>query len=337
MNTLLRIDASARTDNSISRMLADKYLHLWQEKNIDSKIIKRDLAQDKIPHLSNKTIEAFFSEDLAISSETNLSDQLIQELRDADQIVISSPLYNLSLPSTLKAYFDHVVRAGHTFEVHQDNYCGLLKNKKAVIITTRGGVSTTGLNDDFQTDYLKQILTFMGITDIELVSAEGTAFEDPEREHYISLAEQKISNIFSQESEITWTGDFSLSDKQEISNLRNEQAQSIVNGDAKFYADLCTDDVTLMVPGKDIISGKPHFLKVEKALFESHSFSTFIKYPESIERHGDIAIELGRQEISMNSSTSNSGIAAAKQKYMHVFRLTQLGWRYETLMSNPSE
>jgi uncharacterized protein (TIGR02246 family) len=337
MTTLLRLDASARIDNSISRMLADQYQYLWQKQNSDGNIIYRDLTINIIPHLSSETIEAFHSEGEISSMATKLSDQLIQELKDADQVLISSPLYNLSLPSTLKSYFDHVVRSGLTFKVQQDNYNGLLKNTSAVIVTTRGGLSSPAVTDDFQKDYLKQILSFMGITDIKIISTEGTALAEPERAQHISLAEQQISDIFNKKITFTWNGHFSTSDQQEINSLRNEQAQSIVNGDAQFYADLCTEDVTLMIPGQDIIYGRTQFLQTEQALFNSNSFCSFKKKPESIERHGDIAIELGRQEITMTNSTSNNGVFSSKQKYMHVFRLTQLGWRYASLMSNPSE
>lgn len=337
MTTLLRLDASIRNDNSVSRSLADYYQHNWQAHHSNGNVVLRDLAHQQIPHLSNDLVEAFQSEEPELSDVTRLSDGLIQELKNADQLLISSPLYNLSLPSTLKSYFDHVVRSGHTFDTQGGELVGLLEGKRAIIITTRGGLSDTAVVDDFQTDYLKQILSFIGITDVRVISAEGTTFDEPEKSRYLSLATEQITDIFNKQKIDFWKGDFSSSDQQEINSLRDKQAQAIIDGDAQSYTDLCTDDVTLMIPGYDIIRGRTDFLTAEEKLFKSSSFADFVKYPESIERQGDIAIELGQQEITMNNTSNNTGVFSSKQKYMHIFRLTKQGWRYAALMSNPSE
>lgn len=337
MTTLLRLDASIRNDNSVSRSLADFYQQNWEAHHSNGNVVFRDLAHHQIPHLSNDLVEAFQLEEPEQSDVTRLSDELIKELKNVDQLLISSPLYNLSLPSTLKSYFDHIVRSGHTFEVQGNELVGLLKGISAVIITTRGGISDAGVADDFQTDYLKQILSFVGITNVRVISAEGTTLDEPEKSHYFSLATEQISDIFNKQEIDFWKSDFSSSEQKEINSLRVKQAQAIMNGDAKSYADLCTDDVTLMIPDHDIIRGRTSFFKVEEKLFKTNSFSSFKKSPESIERQGNIAIELGRQEVTMNNVSNKTGVFSSKQKYMHVFRLTQLGWRYATLMSNPSE
>jgi len=117
MKTLLRIDASARTIGSHSRMIADYCQDKWEETHPQGKIIRRDLASEPIPHLSDDMIEAFQKAGRHPSPATGLSDSLIQELKAADHLLISSPLYNLTLPSTLKAYFDYVVRSEVTFSM----------------------------------------------------------------------------------------------------------------------------------------------------------------------------------------------------------------------------
>lgn len=336
MTNLLRIDASARIDSSISRTLANKYQHHWENTNPNGKVINRDLAQNQLPHLSDELIAAFH-DDASPSSATQLSDELIHELKTVDQLLISSPLYNLTLPSTLKAYFDHIVRSGHTFDVHNNDIIGLLEGISAVVITSRGGLSDSTDTDDFQTEYLKQILSFIGITDITIISAEGTSLDEPEKSRYFSMAEQQINNLFRAQETNFWNRDFSKNEQEEISLLRDKQTQAIINGDAHFYANLCTEDVTLMIPGHDMIIGRTEFYQAEEKLFNHSSFSSFKKYPTSIERQGNIAIEFGRQEVIMNNTSNNTGVFSAKQKYMHVFRLTKQGWQYASLMSNPSE
>jgi len=86
-----------------------------------------------------------------------------------------------------------------------------------------------------------------------------------------------------------------------------------------------------------MVSGRAQFLSTEKKLFETASFSTFVKYPEKIERSGDRVIEIGRQNVTMEKNDEEGGVFSARQKYMHVFRLTPQGWRYAVLMSNHCE
>ena len=130
MKTLLRIDASVRINGSNTCALTDYFQARWQKANPEGDVIRRCLASDPIPHLSNEMIEAF-QQASGPSQRTSLSDTLIDELRRADHVLVGSPLYNLTLPSTLKAYFDHVVRSGATFEVRRGNYRGLLNGRSA--------------------------------------------------------------------------------------------------------------------------------------------------------------------------------------------------------------
>lgn len=177
MNTLLRIDASERPNGSHSRNLGDYFEQLWLKENPKGKVIRCDLRTLKIPHLNGQMIEAFYQEN-KFPGILKLSNQLIQELKNADLILITTPFYNYSIPSTLKAYIDHVVRANMTFAYSKDGiHAGLLQRKRAAIITTKGGVfkGTDYSHLDFQEPYLRTVLNFIGIDEIEIFSLEGTA------------------------------------------------------------------------------------------------------------------------------------------------------------------
>lgn len=337
MTTLLRIDASTRIKGSHSRRLADYYQTQWLKTHPQGKIILRDLALNPVPHLTHEMIEAFQAEGKSSSPATALSHVLIQELRAADHLLIGSPMYNFSLPSTLKAYFDHVVRSGLTFDIEGDQYTGCLEGKIATLITARGGVASSTEDDDFQINYLKKILTFIGIGPVETITLQGTSLQESKQNQYFSKAKKEVDRLFQTQKVPLWEGLFSEKDMQEIRDLQKNQARAIIKGDATAYSKLCADDIQLMIPGHDIISGRAQFLVAEKKLFETARFSKFIKTPEKIERSGNTVVEIGRQVVSMEKSTDKGGVFSARQKYMHIFRLTQQGWRYAALMSNPSE
>ncbi|MDT8449297.1 MAG: NAD(P)H-dependent oxidoreductase, partial [Wenzhouxiangellaceae bacterium] len=138
----------------------------------------RNLWPDTIPHLDDATFEAFATPGAERSDDQKrlvaLSDALIAELEAADVVVIGLPMYNFGVPSTLKAWFDHVARAGVTFRYTETGPEGLVRGKRAVIACARGG-RYSGTADDLQTAYVRKFLGFIGITDIEMVYAEGLA------------------------------------------------------------------------------------------------------------------------------------------------------------------
>ncbi len=182
MRTLLRIDSSSRTKDSHSRQLADVVERHWRLANPNGKVINRDLAIFKIPHILNETIVGFYTPENARTNSLKIalsvSDELIEELYEADDLLISSPLYNLNIPSNLKAYFDQVTRVGKTFGMDdKGNYYGMLKGKNAYLALVKGGnYKGTPLEEyDFQEPYLKAILNHMGIDMQHIFSLEGTA------------------------------------------------------------------------------------------------------------------------------------------------------------------
>jgi FMN-dependent NADH-azoreductase len=174
MKTLLRIDSSIRHNDSISRAIGDHFVSRWKEEYPSGKIITRDLQQNPIPHLTQSTVLAFFGGQ-ATGDELALSDLLIDEIMISDELLITCPMYNFQIPSSLKAYLDHVVRLNKTFQYKNGEYIGLLKNKKCVIITTMGGRKQDVNQEEGFECYLRNILSFVGIYGTEIYCIDGTS------------------------------------------------------------------------------------------------------------------------------------------------------------------
>lgn len=173
--TVLHIDSSARLTGSVSRDLTAQVV----ERLGAQEIIRRDLATP-LPLLDEAWIGANFTPADQRSDDQKsllaLSDELIAELQAADTIVIGAPVYNFSVPSTLKAWIDLVARAGVTFRYSEAGPEGLLKGKRAIVVVTSGG-TPAGSDYDYASRYLSQILGFIGITDVELVAADQQAID----------------------------------------------------------------------------------------------------------------------------------------------------------------
>jgi FMN-dependent NADH-azoreductase len=176
MKTLLQINSSVFGDNGQSSQLNQQLVQEWLAKNPEGKVVKRDLTQDVIPHLDSTRVSAFFTPADKRSAEqqtiVDYSDALINEIQQADAIVIGAPMYNFSIPSQLKSYLDHLARAGVTFKYTETGPVGLLDNKPVYIVTTRGGVHKD-LPSDSVTGFLNTFLNFIGLTDLHFIYAEG--------------------------------------------------------------------------------------------------------------------------------------------------------------------
>jgi FMN-dependent NADH-azoreductase len=139
---------SGMSEGSISRQLTAEFLEKWKAAEPGAKIIERDLAAHPLPHLTEQTLGAFFTPAEQRSPEqaraAQLSDQLVAELAAADVVLIGAPMYNFSISSGLKAWIDHVARAGVTFKYTESGPVGLLKGKKVYVFTSRGGVYSQG-------------------------------------------------------------------------------------------------------------------------------------------------------------------------------------------------
>lgn len=196
MKTILRLNSSLFSTDGQSSRLADAFVA--GRKAAGAAVIDRDLATDPVPHLTAERFQAFLSKpetrtalEAAVLAQ---SDALIAELRRADEIVIGLPMYNFGIPSTLKAYFDHVARAGQTFKYTDQGSVGLLAGKKAFVFAARGGYYA-GTASDTQTQYVRDFLAFLGITDVEFVYAEGLAINAASREKSLTEARRIVENL----------------------------------------------------------------------------------------------------------------------------------------------
>ena len=182
MATLLRIDASSRGDYSVSKTLGNHFTAKWQAKNGGGKVISHDVTQERLPFVDLPWLGGAFTpaEQHSIDQKTaiQVSDDLVAEVFEADEILITTPMYNFSIPAALKAWIDHIVRLGKTFD---SSFQGLVKGKKATIIMASGSVYTPGAqleSYNVATAYLKQILAFIGITDTTVILAGGSSAVD---------------------------------------------------------------------------------------------------------------------------------------------------------------
>jgi FMN-dependent NADH-azoreductase len=176
---LLRIDSSARR-HSVSRQLTGRFAEAWQQEHPQGKVIERDLATTTLPHITDEWVHAVYSNPATLTAEQKqvlqLSDTLVEELVQADTIVIGAPMYNFAIPAPLKAWIDQVVRVGKTVLFAAAGPEGILKGKKVYVITSRGGAFRPGTPTerfDYQEPYLRHILGFIGLTDVTFVHAEN--------------------------------------------------------------------------------------------------------------------------------------------------------------------
>lgn len=178
MTTLLHIKSSIFGDEGQSSQLAQRYVDRWQAANPNGRVVVRDLAAEPVPHLTAERFQGFFArpEDRTPTqvAATREADALIAELMAADTVVLGLPMYNFSIPSGLKAYFDHVARAGTTFRYTKHGPEGLVGDKPVVVFAARGG-RYQGTELDTQTPLLRTFLGFLGMTDVRFVYAEGLA------------------------------------------------------------------------------------------------------------------------------------------------------------------
>ncbi len=199
MTTILQLNASLFGADSQSTRLATEFVDTLRERHGgDVTVLRRDLGEDPVPHLTAERFRAFGTAPAQrIPEQTKMvaeSDALIEQLKRADLIVIGLPMYNFGVPSTLKAYFDHVARAGVTFQYTANGPKGLLTGKKAYVFATRGG-RYAGTPGDLQTAYVRQFLGFLGINEVEFTYAEGLALGDEHRETALETARSRITQL----------------------------------------------------------------------------------------------------------------------------------------------
>jgi FMN-dependent NADH-azoreductase len=196
MSTLLYVRTSLYGTHGASSQLAERFIAEWRTRNPGGHVIVRDLAADPVPHLTAERFQAFNTKPEERTPEQRAvvaySDALIDELRRADTIVLGVPMYNFSVPSTLRTYFDHIARAGVTFRYTSNGPEGLLAGRRAYVFVTRGGIYDSGA--DSQVPYLRQFLRFIGI-ESEFVFAEGLAYGEESRQKSLAGAREQIASL----------------------------------------------------------------------------------------------------------------------------------------------
>jgi len=171
---LLHIDSSITGQGSASRQLSSAIVAEFTRHAPGVDVVRRDLDADPIPHLDSGSL-----------AETLAGGAIVDEFIDADVVVIGAPMYNFAVPSQLKAWFDRIVIAGKTFRYTESGPVGLAGGKRVIIASSRGGLYAPGAPsqaNDFQETYLRAILGFIGVEDVEFVRAEGLAFGPDQRE-----------------------------------------------------------------------------------------------------------------------------------------------------------
>ncbi|MCP1512195.1 MULTISPECIES: FMN-dependent NADH-azoreductase [Pseudomonas] len=198
MSNVLIIESSARQQDSISRQLTRQFIGQWRAAHPADRISVRDVALNPVPHLDANLLGGWMkaaeqrNDDEQISLDR--SNELTDELLAADVLVLAAPMYNFAIPSTLKAWLDHVLRAGVTFKYTPTGPQGLLTGKRAIVLTARGGIHT-GASSDHQEPYLRQVMAFIGIHDVTFIHAEGVNLSGDFQEKGINHAKALIAQV----------------------------------------------------------------------------------------------------------------------------------------------
>ena len=200
MTKVLIIDSAATGAASVSRKLTAEFAEQLRRHQPAVRIIRRDVGTAPIPHLTEATVGAIrgaAAESAEAQAALALSDQLISELKEADLIVIGAPMYNFGIASTLKAWFDHVLRAGITFRYTAEGPEGLVKGKRAIVVESRAGLYSEGpaAANDSQEPHLRTLLAFMGVDDVSFIRAEKLAFGPEIASEAIADAAQALAGL----------------------------------------------------------------------------------------------------------------------------------------------
>jgi FMN-dependent NADH-azoreductase len=198
MSRVLIIESSARQQDSVSRQLTQQFISQWRAAHPADDITVRDLAVKLVPHLDIDLLGGWMKpvgerspvEQAALDRSNELTDELVA----ADVVVLAAPMYNFAIPSTLKSWFDHVLRAGVTFKYGETGPQGLLTGKRAYVLTARGGIYA-GSASDHQEPYLRQVLGFVGIHDVTFIHAEGLNMGGDFSEKGLNQAVAKLAQV----------------------------------------------------------------------------------------------------------------------------------------------
>lgn len=200
MSHLLVINSSAAGAASVSKQLIDETVARLRAADPALVVVERDLGANPVPHLTADSTAAIRGAEPANDAQRAakaLSDSLVAELKAADTLIIGAPMYNFGIPSTLKSWFDHVLRAGVTFKYGEKGPVGLLEGKRAIVVESRGGIYSSGPTQalDSQEPHLRTMLGFIGISDVTFVRAEKLGYGPEAREQAINDAKAELARV----------------------------------------------------------------------------------------------------------------------------------------------
>jgi FMN-dependent NADH-azoreductase len=202
MRNVLFITSSLSGAASASREVGQGLVNSLLAANPGATIVERELTPATMPHLEMATLAALGvpaeQRDEGQAARVAFADRLIEELEQADTIVIAAPMYNFSVPSTVKAWIDHVARAGRTFRYTAEGPQGLLTGKKVYLALSRGGIYTQGPASafDHQESYLRAVLSFVGLTEVTVVHAEGLNISPEANAAGRQKAKETVATLF---------------------------------------------------------------------------------------------------------------------------------------------
>ncbi len=200
MATVLVLNSSASGQASVSRQLVQSTVEHLRRQNPALHVVQRDLNADPVPHLTTETTAALRGGPADTPAQRDalaLSQALVEELQAADTIVIGAPMYNFGIPSTLKSWFDYVLRAGVTFRYSEAGPEGLLTGKRVIVVESRGGLYSSGPAQpmDAQEPHLRTMLGFVGLTDVKFIRAEKLGYGPEAREEAIRAANAELAAV----------------------------------------------------------------------------------------------------------------------------------------------
>lgn len=191
---ILKINSSSNRTTSISRKYVDKVVDKLLSEHTEATVQERDAAYSDLPFINEEMLNALFAKGERTEKQKEVlqvADGLIEEVSNTDILVIGAPIYNFSVPASLKAYFDLIARAGRTFKYTENGPVGLLEGKKAYVVIASGGVPV-GSEADFSSKYIKQFLSFIGITDVEIIPVDQLV---KNAEQSLAKADEQIQKI----------------------------------------------------------------------------------------------------------------------------------------------
>ena len=198
MNQVLRVTTSIVGANSVSSALMEELLDGFRARGEHFQLVDRDFSKQAIPHMDEGWLQALASPEAERNeqqqAQVDFSDRLIAEVQAADTVVIALPMYNFAVPSMLKAWVDHIARAGVTFTYTESGPQGLLQNKKVFLITAMGGLHAEG-ESDFVRPYMRQIMGFLGMDDVTMITASGLNMGDEARAAGLAAARTRIQEL----------------------------------------------------------------------------------------------------------------------------------------------